>query len=261
MAGWGALRLAASLAACLAPTGATPSPEPGVHPVPATGISVASCFTQRSATCPSPLADAVHSAEAMCREMGGTLGPVPGAAVWSLDVDQDGALEYLIDIAGSLVCDGAPNAFSCGSLGCPLALYQRGSDGWRIVGSIDTRLPETLTVLPSGELRVDCLERSECRELRYYQRCGERYELAYLMVRGHRVEIAGSVHGLHALATNSDLLDTPAEDGTIVDRYEAGTEVAIVGSTDRYYYVSPCNACRSGFLRKSAVEAANVVPP
>jgi hypothetical protein len=40
-----------------------------------------------------------------------------------------------------------------------------------------------------------------------------------------------------------------------VGRYDAGTELAIIGTLEGgdYYYVSPCNACESGFVPKAAV--------
>jgi len=46
-----------------------------------------------------------------------------------------------------------------------------------------------------------------------------------------------------------------APGASVINRYDAGTEVAIVGTAygAGYYYVSPCNACESGLVPKSAV--------
>jgi hypothetical protein len=43
----------------------------------------------------------------------------------------------------------------------------------------------------------------------------------------------------------------------VIKHYDANTEVAIVGTAEQadYYYVSPCNACESGFVPKSAIGA------
>lgn len=230
-------------------------------PVRAVGVSMRACFGPPSPACPSPLVDAARSAERVCRDAGGMLGPTSNAEVWTVDVDADGRREYLFDITAGVFCDGAPGALSCGSLGCPFGLYQRRSNGWRSIGSIDAPDPRVVGVTASGDLRVDCADPGECVEQRFYERAGEHFELSHLMVRGHRVAVTGSPHGLRALSHAADLLDVPAAGGERLGRYPAGTLVAIIGSADGYYYVSPCNACRSGFVEEAAMETLAVGPP
>ena len=52
------------------------------------------------------------------------------------------------------------------------------------------------------------------------------------------------------------VLAAPSAGARDVGQYDAGIEVAIIGTAERadYYYVSPCNACESGFVPKSAVD-------
>jgi hypothetical protein len=54
-----------------------------------------------------------------------------------------------------------------------------------------------------------------------------------------------------------DVLAEPKSGAASVGHYDAGTEVAIVGTAGDWYYVSPCNACESGFVLKSSLRAPN----
>lgn len=82
------------------------------------------------------------------------------------------------------------------------------------------------------------------------------------MVRGFRVDLTDSVHGLHVLADETALLATPEPHGAEITRYGPGTEVAIIGTARGrdHYYVSPCNACEKGFVVKSAVPVEVLSP-
>lgn len=71
-------------------------------------------------------------------------------------------------------------------------------------------------------------------------------------MRGFRVDVASSVHGLYGLTGNTAVLATPTADSKVLGSYGPETEVAIIGQS-KDYYVSPCNACESGFVRKSSV--------
>ena len=84
---------------------------------------------------------------------------------------------------------------------------------------------------------------------------GMYYEAASVEVRGYPVDFANSVHGLHALVADTTLLATPRADGAALERHSAGTEVDIIGTAEAadYYYVSPCNACASGFVPRTAL--------
>ena len=58
-----------------------------------------------------------------------------------------------------------------------------------------------------------------------------------------------------SFAAATTLRATPRASGEDVGHYEAGTDVAIIGTVEDgdWYYVSPCNACKRGFVLKSAV--------
>lgn len=73
---------------------------------------------------PPALQTTINEQFADCREFGGnpSLGPAYATMV---DLDGDGAQDYIIDLAG-FVCEGAWSVF-CGSAGCPVAIWR--SDG------------------------------------------------------------------------------------------------------------------------------------
>ena len=60
---------------------------------------------------------------------------------------------------------------------------------------------------------------------------------------------------MHALTVPVTLRAEPDSAAAGVGRYEAGTLVAVIGTVEGgdYYYVSPCNACESGFAPRSAL--------
>jgi hypothetical protein len=95
----------------------------------------------------------------------------------------------------------------------------------------------------------------KCAERSFYEWTGTAYDSTRLEVGGAGVDVAGSIHGLYPLAAATTLRALPAANAAEVGRYDAGTEVAIVGTAEGadYYYVSPCNACESGFAPRSAV--------
>jgi hypothetical protein len=74
-------------------------------------------------------------------------------------------------------------------------------------------------------------------------------------VRGFWVDVSDVVHGLRTLAREAAVLATPVPHGEVLNRYLAGTEFAIIGRARGapYYYVSPCNACESGFIAEAAL--------
>ncbi|MDP2326269.1 MAG: hypothetical protein Q8N51_19885, partial [Gammaproteobacteria bacterium] len=105
------------------------------------------------------------------------------------------------------------------------------------------------------ELKVNCVDGDPpCAESVFYQWNGQGYDSNYSEVRGFHVDVAGSVHGLYGLTGDTAVLATPTADGKVIARYGPETDVAIIGQSNNYYYVSPCNACESGFVRKSAVQ-------
>jgi hypothetical protein len=250
---------------------------PVAHAEPAAGIDVARCLQAISTdarpdpqSCPAFLLDVIASAREQCAEAGGTLVPAHDAGLGAIDVDGNGALEYLLDQETVVGCAGAASLFSCGSLGCPKVLYEQRSDGgWRSIGVIDADAMSSIEVLAgrgAGEhrgLRVGCLGDDPCREYWYYAWRGERYEPERAEVGGAEVRFASSLHGLHALVSATDLLAGPAPGAAVIARYGEGTEVAVIGSAEGgdYYYVSPCNACASGFVPRAAISQAPPATP
>src|SRR5262245_41782417 len=70
------------------------------------------------AQCPGFLVDTLKQAQQTCGEAGGKLIATTPSDVWSIDVDGDGAPEYVFEYNGNVSCDGAWSVFDCGSLGC-----------------------------------------------------------------------------------------------------------------------------------------------
>jgi hypothetical protein len=257
----GALGAAALLAACSGhaePTAATL----------AAGLSPAHCVAAieaqtppDTARCPGFLFTAVNEARDVCRAVDGTLVGADDAAVWTLDVNRDGAAEFVYEHEGNVACEGAYSVFSCGSLGCPKSVYENRNGAWQeIAGIFFAYEPEQLVVLDAAAgdyaaLRVGCTGNEPCSQLWFFDWNGSSYERTRVAVRGFDVDLIDTINGLYPLAAAIDVRATPAPDAASVGRYEAGTHVAIVGTatTREHYYVSPCNACESGFVPLAAV--------
>jgi len=213
------------------------------------------------AVCPPFLLATAIDAGQICREAGGSIGPIEAADIWSIDVNGDERPEHAFALDEIVHCEGAPSLFSCGSLGCPKALYGERDGTWRLIGSLsalsrdDIALSNAVHADGYRDLVVGCSTAEECVRWTYAWR-DDFYEPVEAVVRGYRVESAESVHGLFALAADTTLLATPSADGATLDRYAAGTEVAIVGTAGDYYYVSPCNACASGFVAAALIPSA-----
>ena len=232
------------------------------HAVIATDIAAADCLAPEhdSAECPTFLIDALNDARQLCSEGGGRIAASHEPSIWAIDVDGDGAAEYILDNQTLARCEGAWSIFGCGSLGCPKTLHQKRDGAWQAVGQFWADAPESVHVLETPadgnrDLRIGCAYEDPCPEYWYAQWTNGHYERTYLEVRGRRVEFADSIHGLYGLTREIDVLDAPARDATVIGHYGPETEVEIVGTAAGadYYYVSPCNACASGFVPKSAV--------
>ena len=213
------------------------------------------------AACPSFLMATASDASQLCRDAGGIVGPIESADIWRIDVNGDDRPEHAFAIDDVVYCEGAPSVFSCGSLGCPKALYGERDGAWRLLGSLSALSRDEIaladTVHDDGyrDLVVGCNNGEDCVRWTYIWRNGT-YEPTSAEVRGHGVDLASSVHGLFALAADATVLATPTADGEPLDRYSAGTEVAIIGTAGEYYYVSPCNACESGFVAATLIPSA-----
>lgn len=256
-----ALALAAFLAACSART------EPTTATL-ATGLSPAQCVaaleaetTPDAATCPAFLFAAIADARMQCTDVGGRLVGSDDSYVWTLDIDRDGTAEFVYENDGNVACEGAYGVFSCGSLGCAKTLYAYRDGDWRdIAGLFFAYEPEQLTVLdaPPGtpaSLVVGCSPAEPCTERWLYEWQGNEYERTRVDVRGFEVDLVDTVNGLYALAAATEIRATPEDSAPSVGRYDADTYVAVIGTavTREHYYVSPCRACESGFVPRSAV--------
>lgn len=209
--------------------------------------------------CPTALRNAIIEARDVCRDAGGKLAGLPEGDVWAIDVNGDGRSELAFDLESNVSCTDAWSVFSCGSLGCPRALYELRAGAWSVVGGISAASPEQLSLgadrSADGHRALEVCSQDRCAERWTYDWQGKSYEVTHADVRGARVEIAGSAQGLHALNAATPVRATPRANGEEVGRYDAGTEVVIIGTVEGgdWYYVSPCNACKSGFAPKSAV--------
>jgi hypothetical protein len=218
-------------------------------------ISIAHCLdvidtnvARDAARCPEFLIAPLAEAKQTCIDVGGELKAGPTSDVWSLDADGDGQPEYAFELANNAYCDGAASVFDCGSLGCAKTLYR----GTTPIGQISAMSPELIEVV-SGELRIHC--EPPCVQTSVLQWKNDRYTLTHMDVRGHRVEVESSPHGLFGLMKAVDLLVEPRAGAASAGHYEAGTDVAVIGTSGDYYYVSPCNACESGFVAKDVARA------
>jgi hypothetical protein len=200
---------------------------------------------------------------AQCEEVGGTLVAAKNASIRAIDVNGDGQPEYLFALDADFACEGAASIFSCGSLGCPLVLFERTDGAWAAIGALDASADQSIVVAPADgttnhrQLRVGCPGQDPCDESIEYGWTGTGYEQLGRQVRGFWVDVVNSPHGLRELVSETPVLATPSATGKVLGRYVAGTEVAIIGKAcgAPYYYVSPCNACENGFVEKSAVRA------
>lgn len=237
-----------------------------VRAAPLTSVSPAHCvdtLAQRAATdplrCPAALRAAIVEAQTVCRAAGGTLAGAKEGNVWALDVNGDGRNELLFDLDRNVTCEGAWSVFSCGSLGCPKTLYELRAREWAAVGSFPAEAPGQVTLARAaaadGHRMIEVCAKDDCSERWSYEWRGAAYEATRVEVRGTPVDVAGSIHGLYELSAATTLRAQPSPRAAELGHYEAGTEVAILGTAagGDYYYVSPCNACSSGFAPRAAL--------
>src|SRR6185503_19856502 len=100
-----------------------------------------------------------------------------------------------------------------------------------------------------------CVEGPPYVDFSYYEWRGREYDQTRLEVRGHRVDYLKTERRLRPLVAAVDVKATPTTQGESVGHYDLGTDVVVIGTAGTYYYVSPCNACASGFVPTSAVRA------
>jgi hypothetical protein len=209
--------------------------------------------------CPGFISQTLPGSVKQCADAGGRLAPVRQPTVWSLDVDFDGRPEFLFDVSQNFDCVGAWSVLSCGSLGCPSSLYQFRNGVWESIGVMSMGDAPRAEVLAPAKargyavLRGGCSGDRPCEELTYFSWNGASYEGKAIDVRGAWVDPGGG--GLWTLVRDVVVRATPAPDAGVLDHYPAGTEMVVLGKAraGAYYYASPCNACRSGFVEVTAL--------
>jgi hypothetical protein len=229
-------------------------------------IDLSGCLTEESedtataGNCPTYILQSLDYMIQECGRVGGELQALPESAAWSLDVSGDGQPEVLLDLTQNFTCQGAPTVFSCGSLGCPYFLYTQDGDDWNELGAINADDAPGIEVLASkakdipGTLRGGCTGQRPCSELTEYTWNGNAYDRSLILFNGNKVDVAPG--GLWTLTRNAAVLTAPAKDGTVLDQYPAGTTVVVIGAARSapYKFVSPCNACRRGFVEAEALK-------
>lgn len=238
----------------------------GAPAVPTSRLDLAACFAEdiadeasASSRCPSFVLLPLDFLTQGCAAAGGILRPVEAPTAWSLDVDGDGSAEILVDLRQNMDCQSAPSVFSCGSIGCPYFLYAKRGDSWVELGAINADDAPAIEVLPGTDgtpatLRGGCNGLQPCSEKTYYEWKGNNYVRSWIDFRGYAVDVAPG--GLWTLTRNAPILASPEPDGRVLDEYPIGTAVIVIGNArgSPYQFVSPCNACRRGFVETAALK-------
>jgi hypothetical protein len=233
----------------------------GAPSVPTSRLDFASCLAEdvaddaaRAQRCPSFALLSLDYMSSQCSAHGGKLVAHQPSKAWSLDVDGDASAEVLVDLIGNFDCEGDPGAFACGSTGCPFLLYKKRDETWVELGAINADDAPAIQVLPAEEgklaaLRGGCLGQQPCSEYTYYEWNGREYARTWIDFKGHAVDIAPRV--LMTLTKDSPVFDSPGgRRAQALDEYAVGTTVIVIGTARDapYTFVSPCNACRRGFV-------------
>jgi hypothetical protein len=223
-------------------------------------LPLAACLEEQTATtevetsvCPTYVLLALDSMMQMCVAAGGTIQPAEEPEAWVLDVNSDGQSEVLVDINENFIGYGAPSVFSCGSLGCPYFLYAPRGEGWVEIGAINADDAPKIEALAAkagahATLRGGCLGERPCTELTHYEWKGSSYERTWIDYRGNVVDVLPG--GLWTLTKDATVRTAPNKTAPVLDEYPEGTTVVVIGTARAgpYSYVSPCNACRRGFV-------------
>ncbi len=138
------------------------------RPAPLLAAALACAFPAAAQDLPPPLAAFAAEQSAACVGLGGTPRVGPAFAT-PVDLTGDGALDYIVDLAG-VECANAWSAF-CGSAGCPVSIWIAGpagptrewadyAQGW----SIDAEGAEVAVVVERHGGACDAPGVEPCRE-------------------------------------------------------------------------------------------------
>ncbi len=234
----------------------------GVPAVLTKRLDFAACLADdeaQSKRCPTFAVLSLDYMSSQCSASGGTLKARQPSEAWSLDVDGDASGEVLVDLVANFDCEGAPGAFACGSSGCPFMLYKKRGDTWAEIGAINADDGPGIQVMPAPEgtyaaLRGGCTGLQPCSELTYYEWKNPAYQRTWIDFKGHPVDVAPG--GLMTLTKDTAVLDAPGKKGQVLDEYPVGTTVIVIGTAREgsYSFVSPCNACRRGFVETALLK-------
>jgi hypothetical protein len=242
-------------------TTAVAESEVGAPAVITKRLDFASCLSEdiadeaaQSTRCPSFALLSLDYMSSQCSATGGKLKARQPSEAWSLDVDGDASAEVLVDLVGNFDCEGAPGAFACGSTGCPFLLNKKREDTWVELGAINADDAPGIEVLPAEEgkyatLRGGCMGQQPCSEYSYYEWNGQEYKRTWIDFKGHPVDVAAG--DLMTLTKDSAVLDAPGgRKAQPLDEYPVGTAMIVIGTARDapYSFVSPCSACRRGFV-------------
>ena len=192
-----------------------------------------------------------------CTAAGGELKR-RNAEAWTLDVEGDGKDEMLVDLTRNYICYGAPCRLLLRQHRLSLLSVSARGDGWVEIGAVNADDAPKIEVLAGkpgvpGPLLGGCQGERPCSELTQYEWNGAIYDRAWIEFRGHPVDVVPG--GLWTLTQDAAVRTEPAKNGAVIDEYPAGTAMVVLGSArDKpYQYVSPCNACRRGFVETAAL--------
>jgi hypothetical protein len=250
--------------------GAAAKVEQSAVGVPATvtrRLDFASCLAEdltddaaQSSRCPSFALLSLDYMSSQCAAHGGKLKARQPSEAWSLDVDGDASAEVLVDLVGNFDCEGAPGAFACGSTGCPFLLYRKREESWVELGAINADDAPGIRVLSTeagkfAALRGGCTGLEPCSELTNYEWNGQAYVRTWIDFKGHPVDV--TQRGIMTLTQDSAVLDAPGgRKAQVLDEYPMGTAMIVIGTAREgpYSFVSPCNACRRGFVETALLK-------
>jgi hypothetical protein len=237
--------------------------------VPATltkRLDFASCLAEdigdeEATRCPSFALLSLDYMSSQCSASGGKLKARVPSEAWSLDVDGDASAEVLVDLVNNFDCEGAPGAFACGSTGCPFLLYKKRGETWVELGAINADDGPGIQVLPVEEgkyagLVGGCGGKEPCSEYTHYDWNGKAYARTWIEFKGHPVDVAPG--GIMTLTQDSAVIDAPGKKGQVLEEYPIGTAMIVIGTAREgpYSFVSPCNACRRGFVETALLKKA-----
>ena len=115
----------------------------------------------------------------------------------------------------------------------------------------------------SAEILVDLRQNMDCQGAPGVFSCG-RLGCPYFLYakRGDGWVELGAINaddapgGLWTLTRDAPILASPEPDGQVLDEYTVGNAVVVIGNArgSPFKFVSPCNACRRGFVDETALK-------